>query len=188
MVSVRQGWRLSFPTVSCLTEQTLSIFLTLPGHRAVDESSVLFCPTPPHHLRQDQAFPSCVRSQRSSLSCPGKQPVIFQGPELCPFYRSGLEPSFAASTSYRGLPLCSPGISLSAFLWRPVWPHGHCSAQDQGACGRRRCWDSPDHCPEPGLSSLGGVSRAGSWGESRDEGIVGMEGSWLAMTDQANVN
>ena len=188
MVSVRQRWRLSFLTVSCLTEQTLSVFVTLPGHRAVDESSVLFCPTPSHHLRQDQAFPSCVQSQGSSLSCPGKQSVVLQGPAPCPSYRAGLEPSFATSTSHHGLPLCSPGISLSALLWRPVWLHGHWSAQGQGACGRRRCWDSPDHCPEPGLSSLGGVSREGRWGESQGEGIGGMEGSWLAMTDQPNVN
>ena len=133
MVSVRQGWRLSFLTVSCLTEQTLSIFLALPGHKAVDESSVLFCPTPPHHLRQDQAFPSCVQSQRSSLSCPGKQSVVLQGPALCPSYSAGLEPSFATSASHRGLPFCSPGISLSAFLWRPVRAHGH------GTASRPRC-------------------------------------------------
>ena len=129
MVSVRQGWRLFFPPVSCLTEQTLSIFLTLPGHRAVDDASVLFCPTPPHCLRQDQAFPSCVQSQGSSLSCPGKlESVVLQGPAPCPSYRAGLEPSFATSTSHRGLPLCSPSISLSAFLLRPVQAHGHGTA------------------------------------------------------------
>ena len=114
--------------MSCLTEQTLSIFLTLPGHRAVGDASVLFCPTPPHHLREDQAFPSCVHSQRSSLSCPGKQFVILQGPAPCPSYRAGLEPSFATSASHHGLPLCSPSISLSAVLWRPVWAHGHGTA------------------------------------------------------------
>lgn len=139
MICVTQGRRLSLPTASCLTEQTLSIFLTLPGHRAVDGASVLFCPTPPHHLRQDQAFPSCVQSQGSSLNCPGKQSVVLQGPAPCPSYRAGIEPSFAASTSHRGLPLCSPGISLRALLWGPVRPHGHWSAQGQGACGRRRC-------------------------------------------------
>ena len=143
MVCLRQGWRLSFPTVSCLTEQTLSIFLTLPGHKAVDVASVQFCPTPPHHLRQDQAFPSCVQSQGSSLNCPGKQSVVLQAPALCPSYRAGLESSFATCTSYHGFPLYSPSISLSALLWRPVRPHGYWSAQGQVACGRRRCWDSP---------------------------------------------
>ena len=37
--------------------------------------------------------------------------------------------------------------------------------------------DSPDQCPEPGLSAMGGVSRAGRCGESRGVGIGGMDGS-----------
>ena len=127
MVSVRQGWRLLFLTVSCLTEQTLSIFLTLPGHRAVDNASILVCPTPPHHLRQDQAFPSCVHSQRSSLNSPSKQSVFLQGPAPYPFCRASVELDFAASASHCGLPLCSPSISPSTLLWRPVHDHGTAS-------------------------------------------------------------
>ena len=135
--------------MSCLTEQTLSIFLTLPGHRAVGDASVLFCPTPPHHLREDQAFPSCVHSQRSSLSCPGKQFVILQGPAPCPSYRAGLEPSFATSASHHGLPLCSPSISLSALLWRPVWPHGH------GTASKPRClWKKGAEIAQTTVQSL----------------------------------
>ena len=73
--------------MSCLTEQTLSL-LTLPGHRAVDDASVLFHPTPSHRFRQDQALPSCVCSQ-SLLSGSGKQSVVLQGPPPCPSYRAG---------------------------------------------------------------------------------------------------
>ena len=40
-------------------------------------------------------------------------------------YRAGLEPRFATSAFHHGLPLCSPSISLSALLWRPVLAHGH---------------------------------------------------------------
>ena len=113
--------------MSCLTEQTLSIFLTLPGHRAVDNASILVCPTPPHHLRQDQAFPSCVHSQRSSLNSPSKQSVFLQGPAPYPFCRASVELDFAASASHCGLPLCSPSISPSTLLWRPVHDHGTAS-------------------------------------------------------------
>ena len=79
-----------------------------------------FVPLHPHHLRQDQAFPPCVCSQRSSLSCPGKQSVVLQGPVPCPSYRAGLEADFAVSTSHHGLPLFSqhlPSVLSSGDLF-----------------------------------------------------------------------
>ena len=104
--------------MSCLTEQTLSL-LTLPGHTAVDDASVLFHPTLSHRLRQHQVLPSCVCSQ-SLLSGAGKQSVVLQGPVPCPSYRAGLEADFAVSTSHHGLPLFSqhlPSVLSSGDLF-----------------------------------------------------------------------
>ena len=116
--------------VCCLIEQTLSIFLILPGHRAVDDASVLFRPSPPHHFRQDQAFPSCVHSQRSSLAAGQAELGLAPSPP----YRAGLEADFAASTFHHGLPLWTPCISLSAIFQKSVKAHGHGTTSGQGAC------------------------------------------------------
>ena len=124
----------------CLTEQTLSIFLTLPGHRAVGNASILVCPTPPHHLRQDQAFPSCVRSQ-SSLNFLSKPSVVLQGPAPYPSCRAGVEVDFAASASHCGLPLCSPSISPSTLLWRPA--HGHGTASGSRCLWKKKMLRKP---------------------------------------------
>ena len=75
--------------------------------------------------------------------------MVLQGPVLCPSYRAGLEVDFAASASHRGLPLCSPSISLSALLWRPVWPHGH------GTASKPRClWKKGAEIAQTTVQSL----------------------------------
>ena len=108
----------------CLTEQTLSIIITLPDTKHLTMLVSCSAPLHPTCSRQGQALPSCVSSQRSSLSSAGKQSMVFKGPAPHPSYRAGLQPGFASSTSTlfsQHLPQCSPlGICKGSWPWVPV--------------------------------------------------------------------
>ena len=127
-------------------EQKQSLFLSLPGHRAVDDASVLFHPTPPHHLRQDQALQSCVCHRDYSVAQASilwsfrdrlrVLPFFFFFLRVLPIelaYSPALPPLPLTMGFHSVLPVSPSVLSSGDLLELMAMP----PPQGQGACGRR---------------------------------------------------
>ena len=127
------------------------------------------CSTPLYPTVSDRTWHSLTvyTDREVHSSGAGKQSVVLQGPAPCPSYRAGLEPPPPLTMGFHSVLPASPSV-LSFRDLLELMALG--LPQGWGACGRRRCWDSPDHCLDPGLFALGGVSRAGKCGESQGRG------------------
>ena len=83
----------------------------VPLHTTISDRTTHFHPVSVHRKFHSAAQASSLLSFRDQC-------------RVLP-YRAGLEPRFATSAFHHGLLLCSPSISFSALLWRPVLAHGH---------------------------------------------------------------
>ena len=119
-------------------EQKQSLFLTLPGHRAVDDASALFHRTPPHPLRQAHARPSCVCHRdylvaQASILWPFRDQLRVLPVEQA--HSPALPPPPLTMGFHSVLPVSPSVLSSGHLLELMAMP----PPQGQGACGRRIC-------------------------------------------------